>query len=389
MDFPISPNIERVHFPPISEVREWLAGRSFPPELPLVDLCQAIPDYPPAPALIEYLKSILQDPQLSRYSPDEGLPTVREAVAAWYRRHYGAGPAPDQICLTVGASQAFWLALMVLCRAGDEVILQAPAYFDHPMALQALGLSALYAPFDPAAGGLPEIDTLARMVTPRTRALLLVTPSNPTGAIIPPDTVRRLFAFCQERRIALVLDETYNAFVDGPPHQLFRDPVWPDQFVHLASFGKTFALTGYRPGALVASAPFIRHALKVQDTMAVCQPRITQHAVQFGCEQLDDWVAANRLMMQRRHDRFRDEFLAHGEPFELVASGSFFAWVRHPFAGESGRAVARRLAQQAHLICLPGEVFGPGLEGYLRLAIGNLAAAAIPAAVRRLRAVRP
>jgi aspartate/methionine/tyrosine aminotransferase len=382
-----SPNIEQVHFPPISEVKSWIAGRTFPPERPLLDLCQAIPDYPPAPELIAHLKPLLDDPLTSKYSPDEGLPEVRAAVGAWYARHYGAAPKPSEICLTIGASQAFWLAMTVLCRAGDEVIVQLPAYFDHPMALQALGIRCLYAPFAEASGGLPDVDTIASLITARTRAILLVTPSNPTGAIIPAAGIRRLFELAWRRNVALVLDETYNAFLPGgaAPHDLFADPAWGGQFVHLASFGKTFALTGYRAGALVASERFIHHALKVQDTMAVCQPRLTQQAVRYGCEALDGWVAANGALMQRRHDRFREEFRKPGNPFTLAASGAFFAWVRHPFPEQSGRAVARRLADEANLICLPGEVFGPGLAGYLRLAFGNITEAAIPEAVRRFR----
>lgn len=386
MKFKVSPHIEQVHFPPISEVRSWIAGRSFPAERPLVDLCQAIPDYSPAGELTDHLKNVLDDPLVARYSPDEGLPETREAVCNWYARRYGAGPNPAQVCLTIGASQAFWLAMTVLCREGDEVIVQLPAYFDHPMALQAFGIRCVYAPFDEAAG-LPDVEAIAGLISPRTRAILLVSPSNPTGSVLPPPAVRSLFERARERHIALVLDETYNAFIPGGarPHELFLDPQWEDHFVHLASFGKTFALTGYRAGALVASEAFIRQALKVQDTMAVCQPRITQHAVRFGCDNLDAWVAANNIMMQRRHDRFREEFARAGNPFALVASGGFFAWIRHPFTGRTGREAARILAERADLICLPGEVFGPGLEGYLRLAFGNITEEAIPEAVRRFR----
>ena len=97
--------------------------------------------------------------------------------------------------------------------------------------------------------------------------------------------------------------------------------------------------------------------------MAVCQPRITQHAVRFGLDHLEGWVAANREMMARRHDLFRLEFMRPGNPFQLAASGAFFAWVRHPWAGLSGRQAARRLVDEAAILSLPGEVFGPGLEG--------------------------
>jgi aspartate/methionine/tyrosine aminotransferase len=387
MAFSISDLIRDVHFPPISEVQGWLAESTFPADRPLIDLCQAVPDYPPAPALIAHLKERLDDPLTARYSPDEGMPAVREALCAHYGRTYGASLTPRQLCLTIGASQAFWLAMVALCRAGDEVIVQVPYYFDHDMALAMLGISRVYAPFNAEKGGLPDLAAIERLITPKTRALLLVTPSNPTGAIIPAETVRNLFDLAARHGIALVLDETYAAFLPGGrrPHDLFADPTWGDHFVHLMSFGKTYALTGFRAGALVAGEAFIHHALKAQDTMAVCQPRITQHAISFGAEHLDDWVAGNRAMMARRHDRFRSEFTLPGNPFALVASGAFFGWVRHPFSGRTGREVARRLVMEAGLLTLPGEVFGPGLEGYLRLAFGNIGEEVIPEACRRFR----
>jgi aspartate/methionine/tyrosine aminotransferase len=384
----LSSLITKVHFPPISEVKRWLAER--PDDgLELIDLCQAVPDYPPARELTEHLSGLLDDPLMSKYSPDEGLPEVREAICGYYKRKYGALLSPASLCLTIGASQAFWLAIVTLCRAGDEVVVQAPCYFDHPMALDMLGINVLYAPFVEAEGGLPSVATIERLITDKTRAILIVSPSNPTGAITPPMVIKELLMLAKRHDIALILDETYNEFIPGGtrPHDLFSEPSWVDHFVHIASFGKTYALTGYRAGLLAASENFIHHALKAQDTMAVCQPRITQHAIKFGVECLDEWVAANRDMMTRRHDLFRAEFLNPGNQFQLAASGAFFAWVLHPFNGCTGRQVARRLVDKSAVICLPGEVFGPGLEGYLRLAFGNIREEAIPEAVRRFREI--
>lgn len=384
MTYQISPQIRQVHFPPISEVRSWLEEHSSTYDRPLVDLCQAVPDYPPPPELIDHLREKLLDPLTCRYSPDEGLPEVRESVSNWYRRRYTAAPKPAEICLTLGASQAFWLAMTVLCSAGDEVILQLPAYFDHPMGLQAMGVKPVYASYGQNDGCLPDTDQIARLITPKTRAILLVTPSNPTGAVIPPEQLDELFELARSHRIALVLDETYNAFLDGPPHLLFAREGWEDTLIQLASFGKTFSLTGFRAGALIASEPFIHQALKAQDAMVVCQPRLTQHAVAYGCDHLDEWVADKCRMMQRRHDHFRLEFSSRASnPFRLDASGSFFAWIQHPWSNLTGRQAARRLVEEADLICLPGEVFGPGLERYLRLAFGNLHEDDIVAAVDR------
>ncbi len=380
-----SPHIESVQFPPITEVKSWLVGLETNTARPLVDLCQAVPDYAPAPAMLDHLRRLLDDPMTSRYSPDEGLPEVRAAVSDWYGRRYGSGPLSDQICLTIGASQAFWLAIMTLCQAGDEVIVQLPAYFDHPMALQVLGIKCVWAPFIENTAGHPDVSAIAERITTRTRAILLVSPSNPTGAVISPEVLWQIYDLARQHDIAMIVDETYNAFLSPgtPPHALFAESDWQQHFVHIASFGKTFALTGYRAGALVAGSEVIHQALKVQDSMVVCQPRITQQAIRFGCEHLDEWVAGNAVIMQRRHDCFQKLFSQSVDRFQLVASGSFFAWVKHPWIHLSGREAARRLVEQAHVLCLPGEAFGPGLEGYLRLAFGNIHEENIAAAVQR------
>lgn len=388
MHYTINEHIRAVHFPPISEVKGWVATR---PEngLKLIDLCQAVPDYAPAPELTAHLATLLDDPLLSKYSPDEGLPEVLEAVCRYYRRKYTAVIEPASLCMTIGASQAFWLAMVTLCQAGDEVVVQAPYYFDHAMVLEMLGLCGVYAPFDEVREGVPDPATIAGLLTERTRAILLVSPSNPTGAITPPDVLAELYELARSRGIALILDETYNEFIPGGirPHELFTDPAWGDHLIQIASFGKTFALTGYRAGLLAASPRFIHHALKAQDTMAVCQPRITQHAIRFGLDNLEGWVDSNREMMARRHDLFREEFLKPGNRFQLAASGAFFGWVRHPWPGLTGRQAAKRLVDEAAVLCLPGEVFGPGLEGYLRLAFGNIRQETIPEAVQRFREV--
>lgn len=388
MPFPLSPNLTAIHPPPITEVKSWIAGRTFPSEKPLIDLCQAIPDYPPAASLMDALAPLLHDPAAAKYSPDEGLPEVRQSISNWYARRYGHGPQATELCLTIGASQAFWLAMVTICRAGDEVIVPLPAYFDHPMALAAYGVTPHYLPFVEGSGGLPDPAQIAAAINPKTRAILLVSPSNPTGAILPPPLVKELYLLARRHNIALLLDETYNSFAPAETrHELFNHPEWGEHFIQIASFGKTFALTGYRAGALIASQEVITAALKVQDSMVVCAPRITQHAIAWGCDHLDSWVDANARMMKHRHDLFKSSFATAGNRFSLSTSGAFFAWVRHSFPGQSGRQVAQRLALEENLICLPGEVFGPGLEDYLRLAFGNIDATEIPAAVQRFRAL--
>lgn len=387
MKYRINPLIDAVKFPPISEVWEWVAAGRHPGDMPLIDLCQAVPSHPPDMGLVAHLKNLMDDPATYRYTPDEGLAEVREGLCAYYQRRYGAQMMPEHLCLTIGASQAFWLTMVTLCRPGDEVVVVVPYYFDHVMALDMLGIRSVFVPFDDQNGGIPAPRALASRINERTRALLMVTPSNPTGVVMPPEVLAEIHRLARKNDVALVLDETYQAFIPGGgrPHNLFCDPDWSDHFIHIASYGKTFALTGMRAGVLAASCDFMRQALKAQDTMAVCAPRLTQQAILYGVTRLEGWVTAKRDEMQHRHDLFVEEFTKGGNPFRLVAGGSFFAWVRHPFTGHSGRQVARLLLEEAGVLTLGGEVFGPALSGYLRLALGNIAEDRIAEAVRRLR----
>jgi aspartate/methionine/tyrosine aminotransferase len=384
MRFSINEHLKSIQPPPISEVRAWLEQRT-ENSLPLIDLCQAVPDYPPPVDMLDYICQAVSDPLTSKYAPDEGLPEVRESVCHRYERRYVAKMHPDQICLTIGASAAYWLAITTICRPGDEVIIQLPAYFDHPMALQALGIKPVYVPYKEKEFGLPNTDAIARLITHRTRAILLVSPSNPTGTVIPPDLLRAIYFLARQHKIALILDETYSDFVDGMPHDLFTMKEWDYTLVHLMSFGKSYAITGYRAGLLAASPTLIQQALKIQDTMTVCQPRITQLALKYGLDNLDHWLEANRRLMNFRHNLFVNEFSLPGNRFRLAASGSFFAWIRHPYEGRRSLEVAKRLLLDAGIMTLPGEAFGPGLEDYLRLAFGNIRESLIPEAIHRFR----
>lgn len=392
-----SARIEQVSAPPITAVKSWIKGRTYSPARPLVNLCQAIPDYPPAGGLRQYMQKVVMQPQVAVYTPNDGLEKVRVEVAAWYRRRYAGATAlgAENICLSIGASQAFWLAMLLVAEAGDEVILQTPAYFDHPMALAALGIAPVYVADTHDDGqesaGVSTWAAIEERITPRTRAIVVVTPGNPTGRVQSPAEIEQLYACARRHNIALVLDETYNAFLPPgqAPHHLFNKSDWGGSFIHLASFGKTFALTGYRAGALVADAELIQQALKIQDSMVACPPHLTQLALAWGCRHLDAWVEYNAELMRLRHDTFCTLFRAAEHGFELCSSGAFFAWVRHPWPQANGWQVARHLAEHADLISLPGEAFGPGLHRYLRLAFGNLKQEDVAAAVERFTQVFP
>ena len=387
----LNPLLAAVAAPPIAEAQRWIEGRSFPADKPLIDLAQAVPGYAPPDSLVDHLAQRLRDPAVHRYTEISGLPALRAALADRFARFYGGTIGAGNVAITAGCNQAFCLAMTALARPGDQVILPLPYYFNHKMWLDALGIEAAHLGFRPDAGGVPDVEEAARLVTDRTRAIVLVTPNNPTGAIYPAETIRTFYELAKRRGIALVLDETYIDFLptDARPHDLFEDPDWPSTLVHLYSFSKVFAITGHRVGALTAGPTFLVQVEKAMDCVAICAPRIGQEAALFGLQQLGGWVEANTAAMRRRATVFREALAGSGglsglEGWRLVSLGAFFAYLEHPFPGRDAVEVARDLALRHNLLTLPGTMFGPGQDRFLRVAFANVGDDAAPVVAARL-----
>ena len=386
MSYRINVLLGAVAPPPIAEVASWVAGRDFDPAAPLIDLAQAEPSYAPDPALTEHLAGIIGHPETARYAPICGIPGLRAALARQTAAIYGGEIDAGQVGITAGCNQAFCLAMMALAREGDEVILPAPYYFNHRMWLDMLGIRAVLAPFRADRGGVPAIEDLEALIAPKTRAIVLVSPNNPTGAAYSPGELAGFYELARGHEIALVVDETYRDFLPGDeaPHDLFRRADWPGTFVHLYSFSKVYALTGYRVGAVVCGDELLAEISKAMDCVAICAPRIGQDAALFGIERLETYRREKRRLMEDRAEALRAAFRSNELAYEMISAGAFFAYVRHPFGGVAATEVARRLAAEHGLLCVPGDMFGPGQEPYLRLAFANVEAGIMPDVVRRL-----
>jgi aspartate/methionine/tyrosine aminotransferase len=384
----VNPLLAAVAVPPIAEAANWIKGRVFPPDRPLIDLCQAVPGYPPAESLTSHLAARIAEPAMARYTDILGLPALRRALADEAGAFYGAAIAPEQVAITAGCNQAYCLALMALAGPGDEVILPLPYYFNHQMWLDMLGIRARHLAFRPDRGGVPEPGEAAALIGPRTRAIVLVTPNNPTGAIYPASVIADFHRLAREHGLALVLDETYRDFLPaaGAPHRLFEEPGWADTLVHLYSFSKVFSLTGYRVGAAICGAGLAAEIAKAMDCVSICAPRLGQEAALYGLGALAVWREEKRLLMRERLSALRQAMRRNHTGYELVSAGAYFAYMRHPFAGESATAVAQRLAAEQNLLVLPGSMFGPQQEGFVRCAFANVEAALMPEVARRLAA---
>ena len=383
----LAPTIALTDAPPIPAARAW-AGRYRGEAGPAIDLTQAVPGYPPHPDLLARLAAAAGDAASAGYGPILGDPGLREALAAEIGARYRAPVGADDVAITAGCNLAFAMAMETVAAPGEAVMLPAPWYFNHRMALAMRGVAAVPLPCRPEDGFVPDPDRAAALLTPEVRAIVLVTPNNPTGAVYPPATIAAFAGLARARGLWLVLDETYRDFLPGddPPHALFADPSWRERVVHLYSFSKAYCVPGHRVGAVAAGRGFLEGFAKAADTLQICAPRPPQAALAWGIGGLRDWRKGNRRLMARRAAAFGAAMSA-APAWRIDALGGYFAYLRVPDALPGAVAVAERLAGERGLLVLPGPFFGPGQERHLRVAFANADEATIAAVPARLSAL--
>jgi len=391
---PLNPRFAATLPPPVPEAYRWLAEIPHPPDLPVMNLSQAAPVEPPHPDLRAALAhAVLHDPKVHLYSPVLGWPDLRERLAARTQAIYGGQIRTDQIALTSGCNQAFCASIATLAAggasAGDQVILPTPWYFNHAMWLSMNGIEAV--PLATGTDLMPDVETCARLITPRTKAIVLVTPNNPGGVEYPPALLTAFAELATRHKIALIIDETYRDFhtADGPPHDLFTNPDWDQTLIHLYSFSKAYRLTGHRVGAIAASPQRLSEIEKFLDTVAICVSGPGQMAALWGLENLAQWLATERLEILRRRSAIAAGLQTLPD-WTLMGCGAYFAYVRHPFEAPSP-AVAKRLLSEAGVLMLPGTMFRPTTDPKgakeLRIAFANADTSQIGTLIQRLQTV--
>ena len=371
---PLNPAIALTPRPPVMEARRWLEGVVFPPDRPLINVSQAAPvDPPPEPLRRAMADAALNQPDAHFYGPVLGRAELREAVARDWNRDYGGDIRADEVAITQGCNQAFCAAIQTLAAPGDEIILPLPWYFNHKMWLDMQGIRTVG--LHCGQGMIPDAAEAAKLITDRTRAIVLVSPNNPSGAEYPAEVLRAFLELARSRGIALIVDETYRDFDsrEGAPHDLFTYPDWRDTLIHLYSFSKAYRLTGHRVGALIASPARMVEVEKFLDTVAICAAQIGQIGATGGMAHLGDWLAGERAEILARR-RAMAEGMAALPGWRVKGCGAYFAWVEHPFDMASPD-LARELVRKAGVLLLPGTMFMPegDPEGasHVRIAFAN------------------
>lgn len=303
----------------------------------------------------------------NRYTPSAGVPPLRRAIAERLHTRYGLSDDPEGVIVTQGAVQGLAAVLAVLIEPGDEVLVPDPAWPNYEMQTLLLGGVPVRYPLRPERGFRPDPAEVAALVTDRTRALVLNTPSNPTGAVLEPELVRALVECAVARGVTVIADEVYDEIVFDGVHANAA-AMAPDDVVSVFSFSKTYAMTGSRVGYLTAPSWLAPTLARVQEPLLSSISAASQASALAALQGPQDVVGAMVDTYRRRRDLVVRRLAGAGMPVAAPA-GAFYLML--PLApGADSRAAALDLV--GHGVALaPGTAFGAVAADHLRLSLAS------------------
>ena len=352
---------------------------------PVISLGQAVPYFAPPETALRAAREAIDRPEVSRYATDPGLPSLRAALAERLAATVGAPITREDLVITAGANHAFTLVLTTLVDSGDEVILPAPYFTNHQMAVCGAGATAIEAPTANRETFSVHWADIEPHLSARTKAVVLCNPSNPTGASIDAAEGTLIVDELARRGVLVISDETYMQFVyEGAHWSAASFTNWRQNVVVIGTFSKSFGMMGWRVGFMLADASVCEQAVKVQDAMIICAPVISQMAAEAAVR--DSWSYPSSFHDElRRRRQLLAEGLAGIPRLQWTPTrGGLFAFARVNGCNDSAR-LSHDLLEQAHVVTIPGASFGASGEGCLRLSYGYANSADIADAVGRLR----
>lgn len=335
------------------------------------------PDFPTPAHIVEAAVEACRDPQNHKYSPAAGLPVLRQAIADKTLRDSGYDVRADQVLVTNGGKHAVYAAILTLLDPGDEVLLPAPYWTTYPEPIRMTGAVPVELPTDVSSGFRVTVDQLEAARTPRTKALVFVSPSNPTGAVYPPAEVEAIGRWAAEHGVWVLTDEIYE-HLTYDDHEFASMPTLvpelADRCVVMNGVAKTYAMTGWRVGWLIGPPDVVAAATNLQSHSTSNVANVAQRAALAAVAGSLDAVVEMRAVFDRRR-RLMFELLSGIDGVEtLLPQGAFYAFPS--FEGVLGRTIAGRkvndtlalcevLLEEAKVALVPGEAFGA--PGYARL----------------------
>jgi aminotransferase len=336
----------------------------------LIALARGDPDLSTPLHIVEAAKQAL-DQGYTHYTHWAGMPELRKAIADKLWQDNGVRVDPEtEVLVTTGAQEAVFLVCLALLDPGDEILVPDPHYMTYDTAIALTGAKAVLVPTFEKDDFEVQPEEIARHITAKAKAVLLVSPNNPTGGIIRPETVREIAALAEKHDLIVISDEIYEKFIyDGA--QLLSIASLPgmrERTVTINGFSKTYAMTGWRIGYLAAPAGFIRALEALKHTVSICAPAVSQAGALAALTGPQDCIqealttyAERRLVLMKGLDELG---LSYGRPH-----GTFYIFASVAATELSSMDFAITLLQKAQVLVLPGSSFGPNGEGFVRFSL--------------------
>lgn len=307
----------------------------------------------------------------TRYSNGRGEPQILRALSAMYSRRTGRHVGPSQFLFLPGTQTALYVAFMGTIDIGDEVLLPDPYYATYQGVIAAAGGIAVPVPTDPDRGFHLNAKDLAQKITPRTRALLLNTPGNPTGTVFTADEISGIGTLCRKHDLWIISDEVYATLTYGNTVFVspFDDATLEERTIVVSSVSKSHAMPGFRCGWIAASEEFCERVLPLSETILFGSQPFLEDAAAFALDNHFPEVDAMKVSYERRARALIASLNGTGSVSARMPEGGMFVMVDVRKTGLSGDEFARRLLAEEAVVTMPGESFGEGGTGHLRVAL--------------------
>ena len=338
-----------------------------------VSLAWGLPSFETPLAIRQRIsEELLANPDIGKYAPPPGLPALKSRIAERLTRDKGLPADPQtEILVTAGGMQALMMTFMTVLDPGDEVLLTSPGFSSHYEQITLASGEPVGVPLVEEEGWRLDLDAFRRAVTPKTRAIVIVNPANPTGTVFKEPELRRLAELALEQDLYLVTDDPYEVYMYGAEKKfnLRSIPEVRDRVISCYSFSKEFAMTGWRVGWVFAEEGVINQMLKVQDSFVICAPMISQVASLIALEgsyqptlDMVEEIRERRELICGRLDALSDLF-AYQKP-----EGAYYIFPRLlPRQFQDSVDFCVRLMREAKVVAVPGNAFGPTGEGHIRM----------------------
>ncbi|HPF52871.1 MAG TPA: pyridoxal phosphate-dependent aminotransferase [Draconibacterium sp.] len=301
----------------------------------------------------------------THYTHSLGDPELREEIAKRYRLEYGVNISPSQILVTSGSSPAILLALGVLCNPGDEVILSDPGYACYSNFIRFLELKAVKVQVYEEDGFQYRPEEIVKRITPRTRAIIINSPMNPTGNLLSPDVMKQMV----ELDIPVLSDEIYHGLVyEDRAHSILE--FTSNAFV-LSGFSKLYAMTGLRLGYVIAPVEYVRDMQKMQQNLFICASSTAQRAGIEALRSAGEDVEQMRLTYAKRRTYLISRLKGMGFDIKVEPTGAFYVFVNVKHLTNDCYQFAFDILEKAHVGVTPGIDFGENGEGFIRFSYAN------------------